>query len=169
MSDGTQPCRIGVISDTHGMVHPAVFRIFAGVELILHAGDIGSGDVLEELETIAPVRAVPGNTDGWMARVNRPLCLELETAAGRVAMTHGHLAVASAFAPDSLVHYFRDFRPGIIVYGHTHRARSTRLDGVALFNPGVAGAGHARHGRSVGLITVLGTGQPPDFEHRVLK
>ena len=54
---------IGVISDTHGLVRPGVYDVFEGVDLILHAGDIGSRDVIIELEAIAPVKAVVGNVD----------------------------------------------------------------------------------------------------------
>src|SRR5882672_3760370 len=57
------PVKIGIISDTHAQLHPAVPRVFAGVEHILHAGDIGSEDVLRELERLAPVTAISGNAD----------------------------------------------------------------------------------------------------------
>ena len=80
---------IGLISDTHGLVRPEVFRALAGVDLILHAGDVGPPDVLVELATIAPVRAVWGNTDA----PGRPDLVEridemFEQV--RVVVTHGH-------------------------------------------------------------------------------
>ena len=80
---------IVLISDTHGLVRPEVFRALAGVDLILHAGDVGPPDVLVELATIAPVRAVWGNTDA----PGRPDLVEridemFEQV--RVVVTHGH-------------------------------------------------------------------------------
>ena len=60
--------RLGVIADTHGLLRPEVFEVFAGVDHILHAGDIGPLDILTELEAIAPVTAVFGNTDGFDVR-----------------------------------------------------------------------------------------------------
>ena len=57
--------KIGVISDTHGDINPAAFNVFNDVELILHAGDIGNSDIITELEALAPVTAVLGNTDGF--------------------------------------------------------------------------------------------------------
>ena len=57
--------RVGLISDTHGLLRPEVFRVFEGVDRILHAGDVGRADILIELEEIAPFEAVFCNTDGW--------------------------------------------------------------------------------------------------------
>ncbi|HOR28074.1 MAG TPA: metallophosphoesterase family protein [Candidatus Sumerlaeota bacterium] len=152
--------RIGVLSDTHGYLHPALFDLFDGVQLILHAGDIGRDDVLVELRTIAPVQAVAGNVDLPDPRA-RPLIRQLETPAGRIAMTHGHLAHASAHDHASLLGQFAGFQPGIIIFGHSHLPLIEELDGVKLFNPGAAGrAGLTQHGATVGMISVEeGSGQ----------
>jgi uncharacterized protein len=168
MSAATDRYRIGVIADTHGHLAAAVPAIFAGVQLILHAGDIGMGEVLAELETIAPVCAVSGNVDGLPDARLRPLFRQLETPAGRIAMTHGHLSLAPSNDPARLVRHFAPFRPDIIVYGHSHIAYLGQCEGVTLFNPGAAG--HAGFGRqpSVGLITVDAPGVPPRLEHVVL-
>ena len=64
--------RLGIISDTHGLLRPEVFRIFSQVDHILHAGDIGPPELLDELEAIAPVLAVSGNTDGFAIRARVP-------------------------------------------------------------------------------------------------
>ena len=168
MSDASDHYRIGVISDTHGYLSSAVFRIFEGVQLILHAGDIGLGDVLIELAAIAPICAVSGNVDGVPEAGLRPLFRQLETPAGRIAMTHGHLARAPAGDLPRLVQHFAPFQPRIIVYGHTHVAYLGPCQGVTLFNPGAAGRAGVGRPPSVGLITVDAPDAPPRLEHVVL-
>ena len=123
---------IGLISDTHGLVRPEVFDALAGVELILHAGDVGDG-VLEELSAIAPVRAVYGNTD-WSG--DPRLAAELnETFDGvRVHVSHGH--ELGAPTPGKLL---AAYDADVLVYGHTHRPLLVRADGRWVVNPGAAG------------------------------
>ena len=70
--------RIGVISDTHGLLRPEVFEVFDRVDYILHAGDVGPESILDELATIAPVTAVYGNTDGWALRRRLPQVARIE-------------------------------------------------------------------------------------------
>ncbi len=123
---------VGLIADTHGVVRPGVFAALAGVELILHAGDVGDG-VLEELETIAPVRAVYGNTD---VPGDPRLAEALEETIGgvRVHVSHGH-ELGSPTPAALLARYAAD----VIVYGHTHRPLLVRADGRWVVNPGAAG------------------------------
>lgn len=123
---------IGLISDTHGLVRPGVFAALAGVELILHAGDVGDG-VLEELSTIAPVHAVGGNTD---VPGDPRLAAELvETIGGvRVHVSHGH-ELGQPTPEKLLAAYDAD----VLVYGHTHRPLLVRADGRWVVNPGAAG------------------------------
>jgi putative phosphoesterase len=106
---------IWLISDTHGLVRPDVHTALAGVELILHAGDVGGGDVLAELTLIAPVRAVRGNTD---PPDEPPLPAEIELTVGgvRIHVSHGH-EVGSPNPKRLLERYDAD----VIVYGHTHK------------------------------------------------
>ena len=168
MTDQTiPPFRIGVISDTHGLLKPEVFDIFEGVDLIIHAGDVGNDDLLTELEALAPVEAVSGNVDGFALPNRRSLSLRLETSAGRIAVTHGHLDEAPSTDLDRMKAYFDDFAPDIIVYGHSHIAKPEKLAGVRFFNPGAAGA--ARFGRppTVGIITAV-PGREPTIEHKAL-
>lgn len=159
---------IGVISDTHNRVAAQLHEIFRGVQLILHAGDIGSDEVIMELEMIAPVCAVSGNVDG-APNARRPLFRQLETPAGRIALTHGHLPQALSGNKESMVERFRSFHPDIIVFGHSHIPYLEEHEGVILFNPGSAGS--ARWGRepTVGLISVLEAGTTPRLEHIELK
>ncbi len=123
---------IGVISDTHGLVRPGVYDVFEGVDLILHAGDIGSRDVIIELEAIAPVKAVVGNVD--------------------VNLTN-HFPNQLTFDLDSrsfkLQHIFQSIpTPGqsasipvqkIVVFGHNHQPTNEQIGDTLYFNPGSAG------------------------------
>lgn len=125
---------IGLISDTHGLVRPEVFDALAGVDLILHAGDVGPAEVLVELATIAPVRAVWGNTDA----PGRPDLVERidEVFEGvRVVVTHGH--ELGSPTPPKLVtaHPLAT----VIVYGHTHQQLITKAARRIVVNPGAAG------------------------------
>lgn len=124
---------IGLISDTHGLVRADVHRALAGVELILHAGDVGDDDILDELALIAPVHAVYGNTD---APGNPRLAESIERKIGGVSIhvSHGH-EVGRPTPERLLASYAAD----VIVYGHTHRQLVTRADGRLVVNPGAAG------------------------------
>ena len=124
---------VGLISDTHGLLRPEVFAAFEGVELILHAGDVGGADLLDELQTIAPVRAVYGNTDspgqpGLAAEIG----LRLERLT--IHVSHGH-ELGQPTPERLLARYAAD----IIVYGHTHRPLVERAGTRLVVNPGAAG------------------------------
>ena len=124
---------VGLISDTHGLVRPGVHEALAGVELILHAGDVGGPDVLLELQTIAPVHAVWGNTD---AAGTPGLVREIVREIGGVTIhvSHGH-ELGSPTPRRLLEAYPQD----VLVYGHTHRQLVTRAEGRLVVNPGAAG------------------------------
>lgn len=140
--------RVGLVSDTHGMVRASVHTALAGVSQILHAGDVGGDDVLAELATIAPVRAVYGNTDvpGDPALT---AALELEVGGLRIHVSHGH-EVGSPTPAKLLERYAAD----VIVYGHTHRQLVTRADGRLVVNPGAAGARRFDLQPSVAILTI---------------
>jgi putative phosphoesterase len=124
---------IGLISDTHGLVRPDVHTALAGVELILHAGDVGGDAILDELELIAPVQAVYGNTD----EPGQPrLTTAIDTQIGglRVHVSHGH-EVGSPTPAKLMAKYAAD----VIVYGHTHKQLVVEADGRLVVNPGAAG------------------------------
>ena len=119
----------------------------AGVELILHAGDVGHQRVLRELEAIAPVRAVYGNVDdpafGW------PQHLDLTLAGVRIHVSHGH--ELGSPTPAALV---AAYRADVIVYGHTHRQLIEVIEGRLLVNPGAAGPRRFKLAPSVALLTI---------------
>src|SRR5918997_6509103 len=109
--------RLGVIADTHGLLRPEVFTAFAGVEHIVHAGDIGPLDLLTELEAVAPVTAVYGNTDGPEVRQRLPQVAQVELEGFDVVVTHGDQLGSPT--PEGLNTAFPSAQ--IIIYGHTHR------------------------------------------------
>jgi uncharacterized protein len=127
------PLRIGLISDTHGLLRPDVHRALAGVSMILHAGDVCGDEILDELNLIAPTQAVYGNCDEpWNSHLVERL--DLEVAGVRIHVSHGHelgrpkpSAVAAAYDAD------------VCVYGHTHKQVIERVDGRLIVNPGAAG------------------------------
>lgn len=161
------PYRIGVISDTHGQLRPEVFKVFEGVELILHCGDVERDDLLIELEAIAPVQAISGNVDWPRNDAVRPMERRVETPAGRIAMTHGHHGHAPSTDLPRMVKYFSDFAPAVILYGHSHVPKHDLIEGVQVFNPGAAGPPRFHHKPSVGLITLQEDGMLL-LEHRRL-
>lgn len=128
--------KIGIISDTHGKLRPEVFTHFAGVEHILHAGDIGPLDLLTELESIAPVSAVWGNTDDFVVRAAVPEIARTALAGRRVVVVHGH----QLGSPTPLGLLGAHPEADIIVFGHTHRPLMVELQGRRILNPGGAGA-----------------------------
>lgn len=149
--------RLGVIADTHGLLRPEVFQAFAQVDHIVHAGDLGSLDLLTELEALAPVTAVYGNTDGDEVRRRLPQVANIELDGFDVVVTHGDQLGSPT--PKALNAAFPDAE--IIIFGHTHRPLLTVVDVVVtVMNPG--GAGHRRFGLppSVGILE-LEPGIPP--------
>jgi putative phosphoesterase len=149
--------RIGVISDTHGLLRPEVFDVFARVDRILHAGDVGPESLLDELGAIAPVTAVYGNTDGWALRSRLPQVATLELDGFTIVVTHGDQLGAPT--PERLQIEFPDAE--IIVFGHTHRPVLTLVDTVVtVMNPGGAGRRRFDLPASVGILE-LEPGIPP--------
>lgn len=140
--------KIGLISDTHNFLDPRVPEIFAGVDHILHAGDVGQSLILVELEQIAPVTAVFGNTDDGL-----PL-RETETVelGGKKFLIH-HIVSPGARMP-GLDRRLRDEAPDVVVFGHTHKAFAQEVGGVLYFNPGYAGKQRFDLSRSVAVMEV---------------
>jgi len=126
---------LGVISDTHGLLRPEVFTHMAGVDHLIHAGDIGSLDLLLELEAIAPVTAVWGNTDGFDLRERLPAEAEIELAGIRIAVTHGH----RFGSPTPALVSERFPSAALVVFGHTHEPLIERRGDQFIVNPGSCG------------------------------
>jgi putative phosphoesterase len=139
---------VGLISDTHGMVRASVHRALAGVELILHAGDVGGDAILDELALFAPVLAVYGNTD---VPGDPRLAASIERTIGGVSIhvSHGH--ELGSPTPEKLL---ERFATDVIVYGHTHKQLVVRADGRLVVNPGAAGARRFKLEPSVARLTI---------------
>lgn len=146
--------RIGVISDTHGHLASGALAALAGVELILHAGDIGKRTIIEALEQVAPVIAVQGNTDSGTPLARQyPVMQWLERAGVKIYMTHiggspGTIAAALPADPAR--------RPDVYIFGHSHVALLERVSGVLFLNPGAAGYPRFGGGLSVATLELSG-------------
>ena len=156
---------LGVISDTHGTLDARVADVFAGVDRILHAGDVGRQQVLWELQTIAPVTSVAGNVDRW-----EPSADELP---GLQSMVVGGLRVALIHVRGELPRHVAD-ESDIVVFGHSHLPLVDRQAGVLWVNPGSATQPRRSPiGRSVALIEITEGGTAdarivplPEYEER---
>ncbi len=124
----TPSSRIGVISDTHGLVRPEALEALRGSDLIIHAGDVGSPEVLERLSSLATVAAVRGNVDGGDWANELPEKRTVEVAGVRIHVIHNVKDLAAA--PDGC---------RMVISGHSHRPSIQKRDGVIYLNPGSAG------------------------------
>jgi putative phosphoesterase len=145
---------IGVIADTHGLLRPQALRALAGVELIIHAGDIGNPEVLTGLERIAPVQAVRGNVDrgDWAAPLPRTLVVEVGGL---------HLYVLHEL-------FSLDLDPAAaglaaVIFGHSHSPHLERKDGVLYLNPGSAGPRRFTWPVTLALLRVQNNGLISEF------
>jgi uncharacterized protein len=137
--------KIGVISDTHNLVRPEVFTAFDGVDLIAHAGDIGDQDVLIELETLAPVKAVLGNNDwGLPAKYKEQLSFKL--CEKNILIQHICKNIPEENKEDN-VHI-----QNIVIFGHSHQPLSQQVGDTLFFNPGSAGPKRFDLPITVGLL-----------------
>lgn len=126
---------IGVLSDTHGTLHPCLIPIFheAQVEAILHAGDVGKMSILEELRALAPVHAVRGNVDTEGAVAELPRYVQLALGGTDIYMTH------VGGKPSEWLPRLSEPLPRVAICGHSHIALLEELSGVFFLNPGAAG------------------------------
>lgn len=149
--------RLGIIADTHGQLRPEVFDAFAQVDHILHAGDVGPERILRDLEALAPLTAVYGNTDGPELRRLLPQVAAVELDGFDIVVTHGD----QFGSPDPAQLHAAFPRAEIIVYGHTHRPLLELVDRtVTVMNPGGAGPRRFDLAPSVGIME-LEPGIPP--------
>jgi putative phosphoesterase len=125
--------KIGVISDTHGFLDPRIPKLFAGVDHILHGGDVGATTVLLELENIAPVTAVLGNVDLGMTL---KLTEVVELSSKKFLLHH---IVEPRNPGNELNESLTRARPDVVVFGHTHKPFCETIGNVLFLNPGYAG------------------------------
>ncbi|MDQ3280204.1 MAG: metallophosphatase family protein [Acidobacteriota bacterium] len=138
--------RIGIISDTHGKVHPAIADVFANVDHIVHAGDIGGAHVLEALRALAPLTSVDGNND----RATGEEIVRTKLGTLRILLTH-ILPRPHKLAP-RVVASLRETPADLVVFGHSHLPHNEVVDGVRYFNPASSGPRRFAFPVSVGLV-----------------
>lgn len=139
--------KIGVISDTHGLLRPEAIHALQGVELILHAGDVGTPEILEALSEIAPVKVVRGNVDKGDWAMLLPTTVALEFAGKYIYMVHDREDL--------------DLDPGaaemdMVIFGHSHKPLIDEKAGVIWFNPGSAGKRRFSLPVSLGFVEIRG-------------
>jgi uncharacterized protein len=137
-----RPLVIGVLSDTHGLLRPEALARLAGVDRIVHAGDVGRGDILARLARIAPVTAVRGNVDG--PELGLPDDALLVVRGRHVYVVHdvADLGATARAASD------------VVVSGHSHRPSAATVGGVLMLNPGAAGPRRFRLPVTLATLTV---------------
>ena len=150
--------RIGVISDTHGLLDPRIKSYFDGVEHILHGGDIGPSSIIFALEKIAPVTAVLGNTDAGLDYRET----EIVTLAGRKFIVH-HIVDVNEPA-DGIKDRIEREEPDVVIFGHTHKPHASTLGKTFYFNPGYAGKPRFNLPRSVAILHCEAGGIRPEFK-----
>ncbi len=138
--------KIGVISDTHNFLDPKVSKLFAGVEHILHAGDIGFAGIISELESIAPVTAVLGNNDAGLPFRETEI---IELAKKKFLIHH---IVYPQSPSDKLKARITREKPDAVIFGHTHKRFCETIGGILFFNPGYSGKPKFGAERSVATL-----------------
>ncbi|WP_252273582.1 metallophosphoesterase family protein [Pseudomonas subflava] len=137
--------KIGLISDTHGLLRPEALAALAGCAHILHAGDIGKPEILDALRQIAPLTVVRGNNDEnleWAAEL--PLAVELQLGGVGLYLVHERAHVPAGL-PDGV---------RVVITGHSHKPLIEERDGILWVNPGSAGPRRFKLPISVGLLHI---------------
>jgi putative phosphoesterase len=137
--------QLGVISDTHGLLRPEAVEALGGARQIIHAGDVGTPEVLQQLRTIAPVTAVRGNVDkdAWAQQLPQTQVLEI----GGISIYILHDLTQLDVKPEAA-----GFR--VVISGHSHIPKQDVRNGVLYFNPGSAGPRRFRRPVSVGRLSI---------------
>jgi uncharacterized protein len=137
--------QIGVISDTHGLLRPEAVETLRGSEHIIHAGDVGTSEILDQLSKIAPITAIRGNVDksAWARKLRETEVVEL----GGVSIYVLHDLSQLDLEPQAAEFH-------VVIYGHSHVPKQETRDGVLYFNPGSAGPRRFKLPTSVGKLIV---------------
>lgn len=157
---------IGLVSDTHGYFDPKLSEIFRGVDLILHAGDVGADAVLDELREIAPAHAVRGNVD--LTSSGLGLSLQLTVGGAAIHVLHilpapqsdleewAESACETSPASRPAERLVRAFEPAteVVLFGHSHRPCLESMGGILWINPGSAGRKRFSLPRTCALLEV---------------
>ena len=147
---------IGVISDTHGYIDEAIKEVFQGVDHIVHAGDVGSPEVLKELEKVAPLTVVRGNIDGGELRY---LPLETMVSFHGVDIALLHIAGSPKRPRKAARELIERLRPDVLIVGHSHVPVVGRVSGVLWINPGAAGRQGFHQERTAALLHISADGE----------
>lgn len=137
--------RIGLISDTHGLLRPEALEALAGVEEIIHAGDIGTPEIVTGLRAIAPVHAVRGNNDRGRWADELPLGLLLRRGGVRIQVLHDL---------EELAERQEEGRFEVVVAGHSHQPSVVEQGRILLVNPGSAGPRRFKLPVTIGFLTI---------------
>jgi len=145
--------QVGVVSDTHGLFDRKLIDLFAGSHLILHAGDVCGQDVLDDLASLAPVRAVCGNCDVAPLSVDLPRWRTEEVGRHRILILH-ELGKPDRLTAAASARIAAE-RPNVVISGHSHLGRIVVRDGILFLNPGSAGRKRFRLLRSAALLSLV--------------
>lgn len=137
--------KIGIISDTHGLLRPEAVQALQGVDRILHAGDVGTSAVLEDLQAIAPVIAVRGNVDRGEFGDSLPVSATLTLLETKIHLLH----IRQDLAVDPVAEGIR-----LVIFGHSHKPFFEEINGVIYLNPGAAGRRRFSLPITLALITL---------------
>ena len=145
---------IGVVSDTHGYLNPRVPELLAGVEHILHAGDIGDAGIIDDLSKIASITTVRGNNDRTGPESLFPEEVTVDLDGWSFFLTH---EVKVPKGPDHpSMETYKKSGADVVVFGHSHIALQRQIGGVLFFNPGAAGKRRFKVVPSIGLLELTG-------------
>jgi uncharacterized protein len=163
---GPAAVNVGLISDTHGLFRPVLEEAFRGVDAILHAGDVGSRDVLAQLKRLAPVRAVSGNVDVSVPELSLPAIECHACGEARILITH-YVGEPDYHLPPVMKAIER-MRPMVVVSGHTHRPDLRVHEGRLYINPGSAGPRRFALPVTCGMLKVTLHRGTPRFDAKVI-
>jgi hypothetical protein len=146
--------RIGLVSDTHGLLEPKLEEVFSGCDAIVHAGDVVRSSVLSALAGIAPVTAVRGNNDERAEFAHLPETALLEVGPLTLLVVHDLGPRERPIPPARGILARR--RPELVVHGHSHRPGAALLDGTLFVNPGSAGPRRFSLPRTAAVLVARG-------------